>query len=250
MQGEAQLRLYEATQDLVNAQTQWFLRNGAALTDLTGTIARHKAGLAALTAALESVLPPRRKADLEREARRLGEGGIPADLAADVARLDVLGEAPAITEIAQSTGQPVPAAARMFLEIGEHLRIPDLGAKGAAIASSDQYDRLAIAQAIGQLAAAQATFTRSAIAAGGMEVWRAAQGERLDRLQSTLEDVAGGEGTLTVSRLVVAAGQLSELAAAPAAPSASARKGRAAGPAALAASGIRPARKRARPPRS
>ena len=250
VQGEAQLRLYEATQDLVNAQTQWFLRNGAALTDLTGTIARHKAGLAVLTEALDGALPPRRRADLEREARRLGEGGIPADLAADVARLDVLGEAPAITEIAQIAGQPVPAAARTFLEIGEHLRIPDLGAKGAAIASSDQYDRLAIAQAISQLAAAQATFTRSAIAAGGAEAWRAAQGGRLDRLQSTLEDVAGGEGTLTVSRLMVAAGQLSELAAAPAAPSASARKGRAAGPAALAASGTRPARKRARPPRS
>ena len=250
VQGEAQLRLYEATQDLVNAQTQWFLRNGEALTDLTGTIARHKAGLAALTAALESVLPPRRKADLEREARRLGEGGIPADLAADVGRLNVLGEAPAITEIAQATGQPVPAAARTFLEIGEHLRIPDLGAKGAAIASSDQYDRLAIAQAIGQLAAVQAAFTRSAIAAGGTEAWRAAQGVRLDRLQSTLEDIAGGEGMLTVSRLLVAAGQLSELAAAPAAPSASARKVRAAGPAAVAASGIRPARKRARQPRS
>ena len=249
VQGEAQLRLYEATQDLVNAQMQWFLRNGAALTDLVGTIARHKAGFAALAAALENVLPPRRKADLEREARRLGEGGIPADLAAEVARVDVLGEAPAITEIAQTTGQPVPAAARTFLEIGEHLRIPDLMAKGAAIATLDQYDRLAIAHATGQLAAAQTAFTRAAIDVGGAEAWRVAQGERLARVQSTLDEVAG-EGTSTLSRLLVAAGQLTELAAAPAAPSASARKVRAAGPAALAASGIRPARRRARPPRS
>ena len=30
-QGEAQLRLYEVTQDLVNSQTQWFLRDGAVL---------------------------------------------------------------------------------------------------------------------------------------------------------------------------------------------------------------------------
>ena len=37
-------RLYEATQDLVNAQTLWFLRNGAALADLAGTIARHRPG--------------------------------------------------------------------------------------------------------------------------------------------------------------------------------------------------------------
>ena len=34
----------EATQGLVNAQTLWFLRDGAALTELGGTIARHKDG--------------------------------------------------------------------------------------------------------------------------------------------------------------------------------------------------------------
>jgi glutamate dehydrogenase len=250
VQGEAQLRLYESTLDLVNSRTQWFLRNGMALADLAATIALHKGGLAALAAVLDSVLPPRRKARLEREARRLGEGGVPADLAADIARLEVLGEAPALTEIARATGQPMPAAARTFLEIGEHLRIPDLVAKAAAIATADQYDRLAIAQAIGQLAAVQAAITRSAIAAGGTGAWRSAQGESLDRLQSTLEDVAGGEGALTVSRLLVAAGQLSELAAASAGPSASPRRARATGPAAPAASGTRPPRKRARLSRS
>ena len=180
VQGEAQLRLYEATQDLVNAQTLWFLRNGAALTDLTGTIARHKAGLAALTAALDGALPPRRRADLDREARRLGEGGIPADLAADVARLDVLGEAPAITEIAQTTGQPVPEAARTFLEIGEHLRIADLGRQGRRhCVTRTSTIALPSPRRSSQLSAAQATFTRAAIAAGGAEAWRAAQGERL-----------------------------------------------------------------------
>ena len=213
VQGEAQLSLYEATQGLVNVQTQWFLRDGAALTDLSGTIARHKVGLATLSSELETILPPRRKASLEREVRRLSEGGVPADVAADVARLDVLGEAPAITGIAQATGRAMPETARTFLEIGEHLCIADLVAKGTAIPASDQYDRQAIAQAISQLGAAQVAFTRSAIAAGGLEAWLAAVAERLANLQSTLEDVAGGEGMLTVSRLVVAAGQLSELTA-------------------------------------
>ena len=249
VQGEAQLRLYQATQDLVNAQTLWFLRNGAALVDLAGTIARHKGGLAALTAALESALPPRRKADIEREARRLGEGGIPADLAADVARLDVLGVAPAITEIAQATGQPASAAADIFLDIGEHLRIPDLTAKGAAIATPDHYDRLAIAQAPASSQRRRRPSPAPRSPSAEREAWLAAQGERLARVQPTLDEIAG-EGTLTVSRLLVAAGQLSELAAAPAAPSASARRGRAAGPARSAASGSRPARKPARQPRS
>jgi hypothetical protein len=236
-EGEAQLELYQVTRRLANEQTQWFLRDGAAIADLAGTIARHAAGLAALSDALDGVLPPRRKAALEEAARRLAEGGVPADLAADVARLDVLAHAPAITEIAHATGRTVPEAAGVFLGLGERLRIAELAAKGQAIDTSDRFDRLAIAQAVGQLRAAQASFSRDAIGAGGAEAWLAAIGDRLARVTGLLEDAAGA-GSLTPSRLSVAAGLLSDLAGA--APSAAARTGRTAGRARSAASGSRP----------
>ena len=78
-------------------------------------------------------------------------------------RLEVLGLAPAITEIAAETRHvPVPEAARAFLAVGEQMRIADLAAKAAAIATPDHYDRLAIAQALSQLAASQAALTREA----------------------------------------------------------------------------------------
>ena len=44
--GLSQLSLYQATQDLVNAQTLWFLRDGSAMSDLAGTIERHSAASA------------------------------------------------------------------------------------------------------------------------------------------------------------------------------------------------------------
>jgi glutamate dehydrogenase len=244
--GEAQLRLYQATRELVAEETQWFLRDGAAAADLSGTIARHKAGLSTLASTIETALPPRRAAELARASASFAEGGVPAGLAADIARLDVLGQAPAITGIAEVASSPVADTARVFLEIGERLRIDDLAHRGATIATADQYDRLAIAHALSQAAAAQGTFTRDALRAGGCDAWVAAQGHALDRVQATLHEVAG-EGTLTVSRLSVAASLLSELAAAP---SASPSKGRKGGPAKPAASGTRPARRSARPPRS
>ena len=61
----------------------------------------------------------------------------------------------------------MPDAARTYLAIGEQLRLADLAAKAAAIATPDYYDRLAVAQALSQLDAAQAAFTRDAIRAGG-----------------------------------------------------------------------------------
>jgi len=252
VKGDIQIGLYQATRELVNAQTLWFLRNGAAQSDLAGTIARHRAGLAALRPALADALPSRRKTQLEAEARRLTEAGIPADLAADIAALDVLGLAPPITGIAEETRSAVPQAARTYLAIGEDLHIAALAAKANAILTPDYYDRLAVAQAVAQLDDAQAAFTREALRGGadGIEAWLAGQGDRLARVKSTLEEIAGDQ-TCTVSRLLVAAGQLNDLAAAgQAAPSASARRARAAGHAKSAASGSPPARKPARRPRS
>src|SRR5215468_5678233 len=75
--GAAQLALYQVIQSLVNAQTLWFLRNGSAIADLEGTIARHRAGVAALKGALASVLTARRQALLAAEAARLRGAGVP-----------------------------------------------------------------------------------------------------------------------------------------------------------------------------
>jgi glutamate dehydrogenase len=251
--GAAQLALYQAIQSLVNAQTLWFLRNGSAMADLAGTIDRHRTGVAALKGALASVLTPRLQGVLAAEAGRLSGAGIPVELGGDVAALELLGYAPSITEIAEHTKTPVADAARIYLAIGEHLHIFDLAARAAGVATPDYYDRLAVAQALNALAAAQVAFTRDAIqkaAAGGAEAWLAAQGDRFGRVRTMLEEIAG-EGPLTLARLLVAAGQLSDLSdARGTAPSASARLGPAEDHAKSAASGNQPARTRAPQPRS
>jgi len=130
-----------------------------------------------------------------------------------VAALELLGFAPTITEVAQATKTPVADAARIYLAIGEHLHICDLAAKAAGLATPDYYDRLAVAQALNELAAAQVAFTRDAIRSGkadDAEAWLAAQGDRFGRVRTMLKEIAG-EGPLTVARLLVAAGQLSDL---------------------------------------
>jgi len=210
--GAAQLALYQVIQSLVNAQTLWFLRNGSAIADLEGTIARHRAGVAALKGALASVLTARRQALLAAEAARLSGAGIPGQLSLDVAALELLGFAPSITEIAEETKAPVADVGRTYLAIGEYLNISKLASKAAGVATPDYYDRLAVAQALNKLAAAQVAFTRSAIRSAqvGAEAWLAVQGDRFARVRTMLAEIAG-EGPLTVARLLVAAGQLSDL---------------------------------------
>jgi glutamate dehydrogenase len=250
VKGDAQLDIYQATRDLVNAQTLWFLRNSAVAADLAGTIARHREGLAGLRAGLAQVLPDRRKIELERKAEELAAAGIPGDVGSDIAALDVLGLAPPITEIAEETGAPMTEAARAYLAIGEYLRLSDLAASAGSIATPDTYDRLAVAQARNQLEAAQAAFTRAVLRGkGDAQAWLAEQGDRLQRIKATLEEVAG-DAVLTVSRLLVAAGLLSDLAAGLGGPSPSASTGRAAGRSRSAAMRTPPARRPAPRPRS
>jgi glutamate dehydrogenase len=210
--GAAQLDLYEATREVTNRQTRWFLRRGVAIGDLAATIARHRSGLAALTGALESAIPPRNKSRLEREAARLARSAVPPDLAEDIARLEVLARAPAITEIAYAAGKPVSETAHVFFEIGERLGIDDLARRGAAISTADHYDRLAIAKVLDQLGAAQAAFTHEAMRAGDWQAWSSGRGDRIAQARQTLEETAG-ESALTLSRLLVAAAALDGLAA-------------------------------------
>src|SRR5581483_3977660 len=250
--GDVQLALYAAMRELLVGQMLWLLRNGKASVDLAGTIGRYRTGLAELGAALPGALSDRGRARLDGEVRRLAAAGVPSDLAADIAALDVLALAPPITEIAAETGNPVPAAARAYLAVGEHLGISELAARAASLVTPDYYDRVAVAQALAQMSAAQATFARDVLRSGNgdaPQAWAERQGAQLARIRSMLAAIAGDQ-VLTVSRLLVAAGQLGDLAeASAAAPPASARRARAAAPRRSAASGTPPARKPARRPR-
>jgi glutamate dehydrogenase len=248
--GQAQLELYELVQSHVRRQTLWFLRDNSATEDLAGTIARHRAGLAELRSMLGALLPARRKTALEAQIEAFAARKVPSDVVRPVVELEVTGLVPAIVEIAEETKHTLQDAARAFLVAGDEFRIPDLIAKAGAIVTSDTYDRLALAQAIGRFTVAQAMFAKAALRAKSLETWQAAQRAHAGATSAMLEEIAS-EGTPTVSRLLVAAGLVSDLAGSEGAvPSALAKRRRAAGHARSATSGSPPSRKRARPART
>jgi glutamate dehydrogenase len=251
LRGEAQLELYQTIQELVNAQTLWMLRNWRSEGSLADRIARHGTGLAELKQALPAVLPSRLAKGLAAATSRLIGAAIPVDLAADIAALDVLQLAPAINEVAWATGSAIVEAAHVFLALGDRLRLAELSTRAGKIATPDYYDRLAVAQALNQLGTSQALLAEAAIRAGSgdsLPAWLEQQGPRLARVIGMLELIAS-EGTLTLSRLLVAAGQLNDVAgvASAGAPSTSARSARTEDRSRSAASETRPVRRRAPP---
>ena len=215
MTGAAQLALYERVRDLFIRATAFFLRDGRAVEDLGGTIARHAAGLEAAEAAFGVVAPDAVAARRAALAQALADSGAGADLAQRLATLSTLTDAPQMVQLAEIAGKPVAAAARAWLEIGERFRITHLAERARAIRTTDDYDRLAIAGAVGVLDQAQRNLGRAALKSGadqrGLGAWAAQNAARIEKAERELGAIAGA-GEITLARLSVAATRLADLA--------------------------------------
>ena len=213
--GEVQLDIYARVQSVLRSAVAYFLRSGATARDLTGVISHHKGALGELITALPTVAPEgarRRMADIET---RLTGANVPAELAVQIARLELIVDAPAIAEAARDAKRPVSVAAAVWLGLGERFAIDRLVTAARALHVQDDYDRLAIAGAEAAIADARARITRVVLSSGsgalsGLDAYLVANRVRVERAERDLAAVA--EGEMSVSRLAVAAARLTDLA--------------------------------------
>ena len=212
--GALQLDLYARTQEALAHATRWFLRDGAAVSDLDATVMAHTKGAGELTALLASGLSPEADAQLAATRKALAESGVPDDLAADLARLAVLVDAPAITEAASRSGAPYDAAARAVLALNRQFRLRELIDAGRRIRATDAYDMMAVAGAEQALLEARRQIALTVLAepgAAGIDAWAARNEAEIGRVTQALDSLATS-GPLTPSRLMVAATRLGDLA--------------------------------------
>jgi glutamate dehydrogenase len=214
--GETQLGVYASIQALLKRSTLWFLRNAGFEAGLSPLVARYAEGVRTIRLDLDTLLTPSLSAVVERRAAALGEAGLDAALARRFAELPILSLAADAVLVAEATGAPVADAAAALFGIIETFRLAQIIEESGAIVLPDHFDRMALDRALANLARAQRDLSADVLAATGGSVderlaaWRADRAESVDR---TVEAVrALTEGGLTVSRLSVAAGLLSDLA--------------------------------------
>ena len=214
--GATQLDLYLRVQHVLNRNVAWFLRHAIAGANLSDMISRNRSGFQLLKGELANVATPGALRRLEQLTSDLIGLGVVQGLAADIAHLIVLADAPAIVDIARVSGRSIPEAARAFLAIGDRFGVDDLLGRMAQIKVADDYDRLAIAGAEGTLADARHSMTLSVLGAtgngrSGLDAWAARQPERVQSAEQALAAIMAAP-ELTVSRLTVAATRLADIA--------------------------------------
>jgi len=214
--GQVQLDLYTSVGRVLFEAVAWDLKNSTGDKALAEQIAALREARRVLEPKLHLLLPEFPKERLA--ARRLGlvESGVPEKLAARLALLDASELIPDIARVASDAGADLIDSAKAFFAVTHAFRVGRIEAAASSIEPSDYYEDMALSRAGDTIDAARRGIAVAALSGHGKQAdpvasWLEAGGERVARTRERLQALTEG-GEITVSRLSVAAGLMSDLA--------------------------------------
>ncbi|MBZ9758629.1 NAD-glutamate dehydrogenase [Mesorhizobium sp. ESP6-5] len=213
--GQVQLDLYQMVSRLIYMSSGWYLKNDAGTAPLGQRIAELQDARKALEPKLVSLLPAFSRERIEEKRHGLFKAGAPEKLAEQLAMSEAAELIPDVALTARTAGADIVAAATAFFAVSDAFRIPRVEDAARSITPSDYYDQLALSRATDTIGAARrgiaiAALTGHAEAADPVAAWLEAGGERVARIRERLQALTEG-GDITVSRLSVASGLMSDL---------------------------------------
>ncbi|MER8489560.1 NAD-glutamate dehydrogenase [Mesorhizobium australicum] len=213
--GQVQLDLYQMLSRLIYMSSGWYLKNDAGTAPLGQRIAELQDARTALEPKLVSLLPAFSRERIEEKRHGLFKAGAPEKLAEQLAMSEAAELIPDVALTARTAGADIVAAAKAFFAVSDAFRIPRVEDAARSITPSDYYDQLALSRATDTIGAARrgiaiAALTGHSKAADPVAAWLEAGGERVARIRERLQALTEG-GDITVSRLSVASGLMSDL---------------------------------------
>jgi glutamate dehydrogenase len=213
--GQVQLDLYQAVGRLIFNTSAWLLKNDTGAAPLGQRIGELQAARKTLEPKFDALMPTFTAAKLAERRQGFISAGAPETLADRLAELDVAALIPDIALVARTANADIQAAARAFFAVSEAFRIPRIEEAARAIMPQDYYDGLALTRATDMIGTARRGIAVAALIAFGESAdpvasWLEAGGERIARTRERLQALTEG-GEITVSRLSVASGLMSDL---------------------------------------
>ncbi|TIT73454.1 MAG: NAD-glutamate dehydrogenase, partial [Mesorhizobium sp.] len=213
--GQMQLDLYQSVSRLIFVTSGWYLKNDLDSVPLGQRIAELQEARKALEPKLTALLPAFSRERIEERRHGLFKGGAPEKLAEKLALAEVGELIPDIALTARTANADIVSAAKAFFAVSDAFRIPRVEEAARSIMPPDYYDQLALSRASDTIGAARRGIAVAALTAHGKAVdavaaWLEAGGERVARIRERLQALTEG-GEITVSRLSVASGLMSDL---------------------------------------
>ncbi|GHA34404.1 NAD-glutamate dehydrogenase [Devosia pacifica] len=214
--GTLQLELYAEVEALMRREALWFLRNAALAGDTRSIVARHREGVVTVSNLLAELMPAEVAERRARHIERLAAGGVPEALAQRIADLPMIAHASDVVLVSDRSGASLPDAAQAYFGIVTLFNLTGVGENARQLVLLDRYDRMALDRALANLTRAQRELAADVLATGGSSVadkllaWQQGRADAVSRTVSAVSELT--RGTLTVSRLSVAAGLLTDIA--------------------------------------
>jgi glutamate dehydrogenase len=211
--GQLQLGLYASVQDLLHSRMVWCVRNVDFSAGLDAVISRFGPCIREIAAGLDNALPQDMQAGRSKRRQDLSDGGVPLELAGELADLNALVSALDIVTVAGRTNRAIGDTATTFFAAEANFRLDRIIAAARGVPANDFFERLAIDRAVDQIAAAERRLVADMLANGqsgqqAAENWLAAHPEAT-RIRRSVEEIAASG--LTLAKLTVAANLLGDL---------------------------------------
>jgi glutamate dehydrogenase len=215
--GQFQLDLYQSVGRLLYLATAWFLKNDPSDRPVGERIADLRQACALLGPQIGKLLPVDSAAKLAERRLALTAAGAPEALVESLSAADAALAIPDIALVARNASASPVDAAKAYFAVSDAFRIGRIEDAARAVQPSDYYDGLALSRALDTIAAAHRGVAVAALSGHGKAAdavggWLAGGGERVSRARERLQALTEG-GDLSVSKLSVAAGLMSDLAA-------------------------------------
>ncbi len=214
--GSTQLGLYAELQTLLERETLWLLRNADFTRPLGDLVLHYAEGVTDVSGLIASLVPPGLEKGIATRAETFMAGGAPNSIARRIAELGALSFASDIALVADRTKSAIAAAAGAFFGVLDLFGLADVIESGGRIVLADRFDRMALDRALANLMRATRDLTVDVLSFGRGEIdtrlaaWKQARPEAIERVVEAVDGLTKGE--MSVSRLSVAAGLLSDLA--------------------------------------
>ncbi|NWH08318.1 MAG: NAD-glutamate dehydrogenase [Alphaproteobacteria bacterium] len=225
IEASVQIAMHHDVVSLLQRQTLWMLRNAGHAPDIAETAALYGRGAEALKDTFSTLVSPIEFEWIDAVIRDLREKGVPHDLAEAIGILPVIAAVTDIVRISADAGAPIDAVAGAFFEAGEAAGIDRLRAAAAKVRPGGHWDRLALQRIGDDLNASQRALASLALrqcgSLGGdakrdegvaaVKRWTEGSDVRLAQARALIQDLERS-GPFTVAKLMLAVGQLRDLA--------------------------------------
>jgi len=212
IKGAVQLALYAKLQFITRRRTAWFMVNGDFSAGLNTEIKVYKSGLAAYMKAAKRSLSSDRQEVMAHDFDKMVSQGVPEDLARSLSELPLLCDGLDVVLASKQANEEVGKLATIDQVVEDTLKLGALTQATEHVPEQDVYDRWALNAVVSRIQSARRLLaTRIGAHGDGFDAWALDHEVILNRTQSAIGEILSG-GDVGLSKLIVAVGQLDELA--------------------------------------